>query len=118
MTRVGFGVPIAILVSSFAIWAALPDKSRIRRLDGTVVGAQATHCEPKKEDGCSGTLTLERPGGWRRELTIRVPLGTPITNGCQALWLAELEGRRVTVTETEEATGPVARAVTAPDASC
>jgi hypothetical protein len=119
MNRIALGVPAAILVCSVSIWASLPDKSQLRRLHGTVVGTHATYCEPKKEDGCTGTLTLERPRGWRRELlTIRVPLGTPISNGCQALWLGQLEGRRVTVTEAEEATGLVARAVTAPDASC
>ena len=114
MRRLAFFVPVAILVLSLTLWSALPPVEE-KRVHGTVIDAKATYCEPKKEDGCTGTLTLAARDGRREEtLTVKVPLGTPISNGCDALSFGELEGRRVTVTEVEAPTGPVARAVSAP----
>lgn len=113
MRRLAFSVPVAILVLSLTLWSALPQPGAERRIRGTVIDAKATYCEPKKEDGCTGTLVLDT-GTREKSVVVKVPLGTPISNGCETLPFGELEGRRVTVTEVEEATGPVARAVSAP----
>jgi hypothetical protein len=117
MSRLGLVVPFVILVLSLALSWVLPRAGEERRIAGTVIDARATYCEPKKADGCTGTLTVAAVEGRRREnLTIKVPLGTPISAGCEALSLGELPGRRVVVTEVEDASGPIARAVSDPEA--
>jgi hypothetical protein len=112
-----FIVPIAVLVLSLVLSAALPRAGKEKRIKGTVLDAKASYCEPKKQDGCTGTLTLdasEKAG--EGTLTIHVPLGTPISAGCEVLSLGELEGRRVVVTEVDDAGGRIARAISAADA--
>lgn len=112
MNRSAFAVPAIVLFLSFIVWGAVTPPPEEERVHGTVVAAEAHHCEPKKTQGCTGTLTLE---SHNELLTIRIPLGTPITAGCDVLAFGDLPGRRVVVTEVEERTGPVARAVSAVD---
>lgn len=117
MPRSAFVVPVAVLVLSLALWAALPGGGAERRIDGTVLDAQATYCEPTKEGGCTGTLVLDTGRAHDSSVTVKVPLGTPISNGCEILAFGDLEGRRVTVTEVDGSTGPVALAVSTPAAT-
>lgn len=115
VNRFAFVVPVTILVLSLTLWTAVPCGGEERRIHGIVIDAQATYCEPKKEDGCTGTLTLGTQQGRAAErLTVKVPLGAPISDGCEILSFGELEGRHVVITEMDEAAGPIALAVSVP----
>ena len=117
MNRSAFAVPVLVLLVSLVVWGALPRSGDERRIQGTVLDAQATYCEPRKSDGCTGSVRLDRAeGGARETLEIKVPLGTPISAGCEALSLGELPGRRVVVTEVEQGRSRVALAISAADA--
>ncbi len=71
-----------------------------------------THCDVTKAGGCAGTLTMERrTDGKAGPLTVRVPLGTPISCGNDDVHLHRLHGKTVVVTLTSDRNGSVARAV-------
>lgn len=108
MNRSAFAVPAVVLFVSLVVWGASVPPHGEERVDGTVIAANATYCEPKKADGCTGSITLASGESTR---TIRVPLGTPISAGCEVLSLGELPGRAVTVTQIDAADGPVAKAI-------
>ena len=66
----------------------------------------------RRETRRTGTIVLARRRPAGEALTIEVPLGTPISVGCEALSWGELPGRRVVVTEVDEkGRGPVALAI-------
>lgn len=112
MNRYGFAVPMVIFVSSLTLWETLPRKGDEKRIDGTVIAAKPTYCEPTKAAGCTGKIVLDaRMRRASEALTIEVPLGTPISVGCEALSWGELPGRRVVVTAVDEGRGPVALAI-------
>jgi hypothetical protein len=113
MSRSAFAVPAIVLFASVVMWGAAKPPPPEQRVHGTVVAATAGYCEPKKEQGCTGTLTLDSRSERR---TIRIPLGTPISAGCEPLAFGELPGHHVVVTEVEAPSGPVAKAVSALDA--
>lgn len=82
------------------------------RIEGTVVDAKATYCGAGKREGCTGRLTLRREYGGRPEtLTIQVPLGTPVSRGCDAVRLRRLVGQTVIVTEACMTNAHVAKAI-------
>lgn len=82
------------------------------RIEGVVRDAVVTHCDATRRGGCAGTLSLERSTDARTEvLTIRVPLGTPISRGAQRALLHTLEGQRVIVTQTTQRGELTARAI-------
>jgi hypothetical protein len=114
--RSAFVVPAFVFVLSLTLWATLPRGGGDKRITGTVLEAKATYCEPKKADGCTGELKLGRAGDG--ELSIKVPLGTPISSGCETLSLGELPGRRVVVTEANDARGPIALAISTLAGTC
>jgi hypothetical protein len=107
-----FAVPVLVLFVSLVVWGAVLPPADEQRLEGTVVAARATYCEPKKSQGCTGTLTL---AAGEQTRTIKVPLGTPISDGCEVLSLGELPGREVIVTEVDRLRGAVATAISARD---
>lgn len=110
MSRSAFAVPAIVLFVSVVMWGAAKPPPEEERVHGTVVATAARYCEPKKAQGCTGTLTLDTRNDRR---TIRIPLGTPITEGCEPLAFGDLPGRDVVVTEVDEPSGPVAKAVSA-----
>jgi hypothetical protein len=116
LKRSGFVVPLLVLFLSLLVWRMRPTTGNEERVAGTVVAARATYCEPKKQDGCTGTLVLDTAAESARK--VRIPLGTPISDGCEVLSFGELEGRQVVVTEVDEPGGPIALAVLSPAAGC
>ena len=69
------------------------------RIEGIVLRTKVTHCDVTKAGGCAGTLTLARPGAGKAEpLTLRVPLGTPISCAGERMYLHALQGKGVVVT--------------------
>ena len=114
MNRSAFAVPAIVLFLSVVMWGAAKPPPPEQRVHGTVVAAAARYCEPKKAQGCTGTLTLDSRSERR---TIHIPLGTPITAGCEPLAFGELPGRDVVVTEIDEPSGPVAKAISTVDAA-
>jgi hypothetical protein len=113
LNRSAFAVPAIVLFVSLVVWGAVKPPPEEERVRGTVVAAAASYCKPKKTQGCTGTLTLDVQHTRR---TLRIPLGTPITAGCDTLPFGELPGRDVVVTEVKRPTGPVAKAISALDA--
>lgn len=83
------------------------------KIEGKVVGTKLTHCDMNvKVGGCAGTLKLERMAGDKlEELTINVPLGTPIKRGTETVYLPALRGKTVVVTQVTEKNERVARAI-------
>jgi hypothetical protein len=112
VNRAAFAIPAIVLFVSLVVWGAVTPPREEERIQGTVVDATASYCEPKKVQGCTGTLTLAARD---KTLTIKVPLGTPISAGCDALPFGALPGRQVTVTEVSGLRGPVATAISAAD---
>jgi hypothetical protein len=110
MSRSAFAVPAIVLFVSVVMWGAAKPPPQEQLVHGTVVAAAARYCEPKKAQGCTGTMTLDTRNHRR---TIRIPLGTPITEGCEPLAFGDLPGRDVVVTEVDEPGGPVAKAIAA-----
>ena len=99
----------ALFVSVLLQPMALPADERI---EGVVRDTVVTHCDAARRGGCAGTLTLERRTGGRAEmLTIRVPLGTPISRGAERALLHTLEGQKVIVTQTTGRGELIARAI-------
>lgn len=82
------------------------------RVHGMVLDTRVTYCEAGKPSTCKGSLVLRRdPGEQPRTVTIDVPLGTPISRGCEAVPLHRLQGRPVIVTQSAAPHARVARAV-------
>ncbi len=83
------------------------------KIEGKVVGTKLTHCAMDgKIGGCAGTLTLQRSrDGRNEEVTFDVPLGTPITQGRDVVYLPALRGKTVVVTHTVNKTERVAKAI-------
>lgn len=106
---------IAGLLVASAISALLPlalAAPADERIEGIVRGTVVTHCDATRRGGCAGTLTLERNTGGKMEtLTIRVPLGTPISRAGEHVLLHTLEGKTVIVTQIADRDARVARAI-------
>jgi hypothetical protein len=83
------------------------------KIEGKVVGTKLTHCDMNvKIGGCAGSLKLERKAGDKNEeLTINVPLGTPIKRGTETVYLPALRGKTVAVTQVMEKNERVAKAI-------
>lgn len=83
------------------------------KIEGKVVGTKLTHCDMNvKIGGCAGTMKLERKAGdMIEELTINVPLGTPIRKGGETVYLPALRGKTVLVTQAMERNERVAKAI-------
>lgn len=98
-----------------ALWAGIspaPAQGTEARVEGIVRKTVVTHCDATRRGGCAGTLTLERQAGGKPEvLTVRVPLGTPISRSLEHATLGSLEGETVIVTYAADGSERVARAV-------
>lgn len=98
-----------------ALWAwviPLPAQATEERVEGVVLDTVVTHCDATRRGGCAGRLTLERQAGGKPQiLTVRVPLGTPISRGVEHATLGSLEAETVIVTYATDGSGRVARAV-------
>lgn len=83
------------------------------KIEGKVVGTKLTHCDMNvKIGGCAGTMKMERKAGDKmEELTINVPLGTPIKRGTETVYLPALRGKTVAVTQVMEKNERVAKAI-------
>jgi hypothetical protein len=105
-------IAFALMVS-----LALPLRSEAdARIEGMVRDTVVTHCDASRQGGCAGTLRLERPStGDIETVTIKVPLGTPISRGVETVLLHSLEGQRVLVTQVWDGGARVARAVEVAD---
>lgn len=86
------------------------------KIEGKVVGTKLTVWDMNvKVGGCAGTLTMERKAGDRtEELTFNVPLGTPITQGSETMYLPALRGKTVVITRVTEKNERVAKAIEVP----
>ena len=78
------------------------------KIEGKVLSTKLTVCT-FKPGGCEGTMVLEtaKPG----QVTIKVPLGTVIKKGDEAIFLPALRGRTVSVTHDTEKGERIARAI-------
>lgn len=83
------------------------------KIEGKVVGTKLTSCDMTvKVGGCAGTMKLEHKAGEKiEELSINVPLGTPITRGTETVYLPALRGKTVVVTQVMEKNERVAKAI-------
>jgi len=83
------------------------------KIEGKVVGTKLTHCDMNvKVGGCAGTMKMERKAGDKtEELSINVPLGTPIKKGAETVYLPALRGKTVAVTQVMEKNERVAKAI-------
>lgn len=83
------------------------------KIEGKVTGTKLTHCDMNvKVGGCAGTLKMERKAGDKmEELTVNVPLGTPIKRGTETVYLPALRGKTVAVTHVMEKNERVAKAI-------
>ncbi len=83
------------------------------KIEGRVTGTTLTHCDMNvKVGGCAGTLKMERKAGDKtEELTINVPLGTPIKRGTESVYLPALRGKTVVVTQVIDKNERVAKAI-------
>lgn len=83
------------------------------KIEGKVTGTKLTQCDfNAKLGGCAGTMKMERKAGDKtEELTINVPLGTPITKGGERVFLPALRGKTVVVTQVTEKNERVAKAI-------
>jgi hypothetical protein len=102
-------VAVALLLALVRYgWAVAADE----RVRGTVLETTTSYCEPTKRGGCSGTLTLQGDQDGKLEmLVIKVPLGIPISRGCDAVLLHRLTGKEVIITEGAETPARVARSI-------
>lgn len=100
-------------VASFAVLGQASSALADERVEGVVHATRVTHCDTTRRGGCAGTLSLRPTRGDGGELTIEVPLGTPISRGGEHVLLHNLNGRTVIVTLTLEGGGPVALAIQA-----
>lgn len=104
---------ILLLVAALTLLAHAPAGFSQEKIEGKVVGTKLTHCDMNvKIGGCAGTMKLERKAGDKaEELTINVPLGTPITRGSETVYLPALRGKTVVVTQVTEKNERVAKAI-------
>jgi hypothetical protein len=111
--RLSAGIQLAALLAILSLPARADE-----RIEGAVIDTRVTYCEAGKGASCKGSLTLQRElRGQRETMTIEVPLGTPISRGCQAVPLHRLGGRTVIVTEDDGSGAPVAKAIEALDSA-
>ncbi len=100
MKRLSRVLPAAIF---FALPQHLPGALAEERIKGVIRGITVTHCDATIRGGCAGTLTLEQPAdGKLVRLTIKVPLGTPISREGESILLHMLQGHTVVVTQDIE----------------
>lgn len=105
-------LPLAFLsLAGFA-----PQGFAQEKIEGKVVGTKLTHCDMNvKVGGCAGTLTLEsKASGNKQEVSINVPLGTPITRAGETLYLPALRGKTVVITHVMDKNERVAKAIEVP----
>ncbi len=76
-------------------------------LEGKVVGTKLTHCD-FKPGGCAGSLKLQTATG---EVEIDVPLGTPIRQGSEYVYLPTLRGKAVSVLLAADKSAKTARSI-------
>ncbi len=76
-------------------------------LEGKVVGTKLAHCD-FKPGGCAGSLKLETATG---QVEIDVPLGTPIRQGSEYVYLPTLRGKVVSVVLAADKPGKTARQI-------
>ncbi|HEY5896060.1 MAG TPA: hypothetical protein VIV54_00725 [Burkholderiales bacterium] len=106
-----------ILLAAALIQLTFPVQAD-ERIEGSVLDTTVTYCEGGKHASCIGRLTLQRDVDGRREtMTIRVPLGTPISCGADAMFLHRLRGRTVIVTEDARVAKAI-ETVEAPTSAC
>lgn len=106
-----------LLPMVFVSLAAFAPLSAAReKVDGKVVSTKLTHCDMNvKVGGCAGTLTLQtQASGDKQELSINVPLGTPITRAGETMYLPALRGKNVVVTHVMDKSERVAKAIEVP----
>lgn len=107
------GIRVLLSVAALALLAHAPAGLSQERIEGKVVGTKLTHCDMNvKVGGCAGTLKMERKAGDKmEELTINVPLGTPIKRGTETVYLPALRGKIIAVTQVMEKNERVAKAI-------
>ena len=100
-------------ITGLALLLHAPAGLSQEKIEGRVTGTKLTHCDMNvKIGGCAGTLKIERKAGDKtEELTINVPLGTPIKHGTETVYLPALRGRTVVVTQVTENNERVAKAI-------
>lgn len=80
-------------------------------IEGTVTGTKLTRCS-FKPGGCEGSLVLEaRSEGEMVQVTIKVPLGTPIKKGAEHVYLPTLNGKEVRIVHGMEKGEKVAKSI-------
>lgn len=80
-------------------------------VQGKVVSTKLTHCD-FKPGGCAGSLTLETENqGKASQVTINVPLGTPIRKGNETVYLPALRGKAVLIVLATEKSEKTARSI-------
>jgi hypothetical protein len=103
---------VALAASLLALVGQLAHALADERIEGVVRHTTVAHCDATKAGGCAGTLIMERQtDGKAGPLTVRVPLGTPISCGNDNVHLHRLHGKTVVVTLISDSNGTVARAV-------
>lgn len=107
------GIRVLLSVAALGMLAHAPAGLSQEKIEGKVVGTKLTHCDMNvKVGGCAGTLKMERKAGDKmEELTINVPLGTPIKRGTETVYLPALRGKTVAVTQVMEKNERVAKAI-------
>lgn len=83
------------------------------RIEGKVIGTRLTFCAfDRKIGGCAGALALQTEReGKSAEMTFEVPLGTPITQGREVVYLPALRGKMVAITHVVDKNQRVAKAI-------
>lgn len=80
-------------------------------IEGIVTGTKLTRCS-FKPGGCEGSLVLEtRSEGKVAQITIKVPLGTPIKKGTEDVYLPTLNGKEVRIVHGLEKGETVAKSI-------
>ena len=107
------GIRVLLAVAALALLLRAPAGLTQEKIEGRVVGTKLTHCDMNvKVGGCAGTLKMERKAGDKtEELTINVPLGTPIKRGTETVYLPALRGKTVAVIQVMEKNERVATAI-------
>ncbi len=106
-------IQVMLSTAGFMLLAHAPAGYPQEKIEGKVIGSKLTHCDMNvKIGGCAGTLKMERKVGDKsEELTINVPLGTPIKRGTETVYLPALRGKTVVVTQVTEKNERVAKAI-------
>ncbi len=87
--------PAVVVVTILAVHA--PQGLAQEAVHGKVVSTKLTHCD-FKPGGCAGNLTLETENqGKTSQVTIAVPLGTPIHKDNETVYLPALRGKSVQI---------------------